>query len=183
MKITLIKIATVEQTHAVPSIVLLSQNLLKCMITWHNILYSFHPHGFCMMKGSVCVCVCVCVCWGTGTGLCAWLPLHDTAVVWAHYWTFLSVNKTKASPVSHFTHMLTHMASIRALVCVCVCVCVQWMLSVCKRVDSRRIGASHFIVFMRMYTRRAYTALIQPVCDGIAWAHAYWLIRHFHTIR
>lgn len=117
--------------------------------------------------------VCVCVCWGTGTGLCAWLPLHDTAVAWAHYWTtFLSVNKTKASPVSHSTQMLTHMGSIRALVCVCVC--VQWMLSVCKSVDSRRMGASHLIVFMRTYKRRAYTALMQPVCDGIVWAHEYW---------
>ncbi len=185
MKITLIKIATVEQTHAVPSIVLLSQNLLKCMITWHNILYSFHPHGFCMMKGSVCVCVCVCLC-----VLRYWYrPVCLTATTW-HCCCMSSLlnisvseqNKSQ-SCLSFYTHAHSYGQHQSISVCVCVCVCVQWMLSVCKRVDSRRIGASHFIVFMRMYTRRAYTALIQPVCDGIAWAHAYWLIRHFHTIR
>jgi len=42
------------------------------------------------------------------------------------------------------------------------------MLSVCKRVVSRKMGVSHFIiVFTRMYKRCDYTAHMQPVCDVI----------------
>lgn len=42
------------------------------------------------------------------------------------------------------------------------------MLSVCKRVDSRRMGVSHFIVFTRMYKRHDYTAHATSLwCDCI----------------
>ncbi len=98
MKITLIKIATVERTHAVPSIVLLSQNLLKCMITWHNILYSVHPMVFCMMKGSVCVCVCFCVLRYWYRQACV-LDCHYMTLLWYELITEHFCQWTKQKPV------------------------------------------------------------------------------------
>ncbi len=121
----------------------------------------------CAWWREACVCVCVLRYW--------YMPVCLTATTW-HCCGMRSLlnnisdseqNKSQ-SCLSFYTHAHSYGQHQS------ISVCVQWMLSVCKRVDSRRMGASHFIVFMRTYKRRAYTALMQPVCDGIVWAHEYW---------